>query len=264
MIYLASRSPRRLALLEQIGITDVRLLLDEDEARAEALEAVRPRESPTHYVERVARAKAEAAWARLLQLSGAPHPGSAPASISAENEAVNEAAKGSDIAIAAGTQDTRQQDTRQQDTPQQDTPQQDTPRHGLPDGHWPLAPLLAADTTVAVGGRILGKPADAEDAARILGMLSGRSHRVLSSVVVVNARGKIRQRTQVSRVRFRRLTDEDLEAYLASGEPFGKAGASGIQGRAAAFVKKLEGSYSGVMGLPLFETAELLGKAMKA
>lgn len=259
MIYLASRSPRRLALLEQIGITDVRLLLDEDEARAEALEAVRPRESPTHYVERVARAKAEAAWARLLQLSGAPHPGSAPASISAENEAVNEAAKGSDIAIAAGTQD-----PPQQDTPQQDTPQQDTPQNGLPDGHWPLAPLLAADTTVAVGGRILGKPADAEDAARILGMLSGRSHRVLSSVVVVNARGKIRQRTQVSRVRFRRLTDEDIEAYIASGEPFGKAGAYGIQGRAAAFVKKLEGSYSGVMGLPLFETAELLGKAMKA
>ena len=254
MIYLASRSPRRLALLEQIGITDVRLLLDEDEARAEALEAVRPRESPTHYVERVARAKAEAAWARLLQLSGAPHPGSAPASISAENEAVNEAAKGSDIAIVAGTQA----------PPQPDTPQQDTPRHGLPDGHWPLAPLLAADTTVAVGGRILGKPADAEDAARILGMLSGRSHRVLSSVVVVNARGKIRQRTQVSRVRFRRLTDEDIEAYIASGEPFGKAGAYGIQGRAAAFVKKLEGSYSGVMGLPLFETAELLGKAMKA
>jgi len=112
-----------------------------------------------------------------------------------------------------------------------------------------------------VGGRILGKPADEEDARRILKLLSGRSHRVLSSVVVVSPRGKVRQRTQVSRVRFRRLTDEDITAYIASGEPFGKAGAYGIQGLAARFVKKIEGSYSSIMGLPLYETAALLKKA---
>jgi septum formation protein maf len=205
MIYLASRSPRRLALLEQIGITDVRLLLDEDEARAEALEAVRPKESPTQYVERVARAKGEAAWARLVALR--------------------------DTAGQAGTTDA-----------------------------WPLAPLLAADTTVAVGGKILGKPEDADDAARILGLLSGRSHRVLSSVVVIGPSGKLRQCTQMSRVRFRRLTDDDIAGYIASGEPFGKAGAYGIQGLAACFVRRIEGSYSGIMGLPLFETAQLLGK----
>jgi len=114
---------------------------------------------------------------------------------------------------------------------------------------------------VAVGGRILGKPTDEEDARRILKLLSGRSHRVLSSVVVVSPRGKVRQRTQVSRVRFRRLTDEDITAYIASGEPFGKAGAYGIQGLAACFVKKIEGSYSSIMGLPLYETAALLKKA---
>ena len=111
-----------------------------------------------------------------------------------------------------------------------------------------------------MGGRILGKPTDEEDARRILKLLSGRSHRVLSSVVVVSPRGKVRQRTQVSRVRFRRLTDEDITAYIASGEPFGKAGAYGIQGLAARFVKKIEGSYSSIMGLPL-ETAALLKKA---
>lgn len=209
MIYLASRSPRRLALLEQIGITDVRLLLDEDEARAEALEAVRPKESPTQYVERVARAKGEAAWARLMALRG--------------------------TVGQAGTPETKTD-------------------------AWPLVPLLAADTTVAVGGKILGKPEDADDAARILGLLSGRSHRVLSSVVVIGPSGKLRQCTQVSRVRFRRLTDDDIAGYIASGEPFGKAGAYGIQGLAACFVRRIEGSYSGIMGLPLFETAQLLGK----
>ena len=110
------------------------------------------------------------------------------------------------------------------------------------------------------GREDLGKPEDADDAARILGLLSGRSHRVLSSVVVIGPSGKLRQCTQVSRVRFRRLTDDDIAGYIASGEPFGKAGAYGIQGRAACFVRRIEGSYSGIMGLPLFETAQLLGK----
>ncbi len=194
MIYLASRSPRRLALLQQIGI-EARLLLDEDEARAEALEVVRPGESPTRYVERVALAKAQAARERLE---------------------------------AAGL---------------------------------PPAPLLAADTTVAIGGTILGKPADEADAARILSRLSGRSHRVLTTVVVISASGRrCLSRTQVSRVQFCRLSPEDIAWYVATGEALGKAGAYGIQGAAARFVRRIEGSYTGIMGLPLFETALLLQK----
>ncbi|MDO4905604.1 MAG: Maf family protein [Lautropia sp.] len=195
MIYLASRSPRRLALLQQIGI-EARLLLDEDEARAEALEAVQPDESPTRYVERVALAKARAARERL---------------------------EAADL---------------------------------------PAAPLLAADTTVAIGGTILGKPADEHDAARILAKLSGRSHRVLSTVVVISANGKrCLWRTQVSRVQFCRLKPDDIDWYVATGEPMGKAGAYGIQGAAARFVRRIEGSYTGIMGLPLHETALLLQRA---
>ena len=171
MIYLASRSPRRLELLGQLGVT-CRLLLDEDEARAEALEAALPGEPPAAYVQRVTRAKAQAALARLAQ-------------------------------------------------------------SGLPP-----APLLCADTTVAVGGTILGKPHDAADAGT----------RLLAA-------------TQVSRVRFCRLSPGQIDAYIASGEPFGKAGAYAIQGLAAGFVRTIEGSHSGIMGLPLYETARLLRKA---
>lgn len=265
MIYLASRSPRRLELLKQIGITEVRLLLDEDEGRAEELEAIRPKESPMNYVERVARAKAEAAWQRLQELQRqdflAQMAGSPVAEIAATTAPATAATAGTTSNGTAASDSPSA-------TPATGASPATRPAPGrLPKGaaatgrNWPAAPLLAADTTVAVGGRILGKPTDEEDARRILKLLSGRSHRVLSSVVVVSPRGKVRQRTQVSRVRFRRLTDEDITAYIASGEPFGKAGAYGIQGLAARFVKKIEGSYSSIMGLPLYETAALLKKA---
>lgn len=195
MIYLASRSPRRLELLGQLGI-ECRLLLDEDEARAEALEAVQDGETPAAYVLRVARAKTEAALARR---------------------------------VAAGL---------------------------------PPAPLLCADTTVAIGGTILGKPTDGGDAARMLRLLSGRTHRVLTAVVVAPASAsRLLTVTQVSRVRFGRLTPAQIDAYIASGEPFGKAGSYAIQGLAAGFVRRIEGSHSGIMGLPLYETARLLRKA---
>ena len=260
MIYLASRSPRRLELLKQIGITEVRLLLDEDEGRAEDLEAIRPKESPTNYVERVARAKAEAAWQRLQELQRqdflAQMAGSPVAEIAATTAPATAAAAG---ATSNGTAASDSPSA----TPATGASSATRPAPGrLPKGaaatgrNWP-----AAHGDRGVGGRILGKPTDEEDARRILKLLSGRSHRVLSSVVVVSPRGKVRQRTQVSRVRFRRLSDEDITAYIASGEPFGKAGAYGIQGLAARFVKKIEGSYSSIMGLPLYETAALLKKA---
>lgn len=269
MIYLASRSPRRLELLKQIGITEVRLLLDEDEGRAEELEAIRPKESPTNYVERVARAKAEAAWQRLQELQRQDFLAQMAGSPVAEIAATTAPATAPATATAAGaTSNGTAASDSPSATPATGASPATRPAPGrLPKGaaatgrNWPAAPLLAADTTVAVGGRILGKPTDEEDARRILKLLSGRSHRVLSSVVVVSPRGKVRQRTQVSRVRFRRLTDEDITAYIASGEPFGKAGAYGIQGLAARFVKKIEGSYSSIMGLPLYETAALLKKA---
>ncbi len=195
MIYLASRSPRRRELLAQLGV-ECRLLVDDDEARAEELEAVLTGETPGRYVHRVALAKAQAALSRLA---------------------------------ASGL---------------------------------PPAPLLCADTTVAIGGTILGKPADAEDALRMLRLLSGRSHKVLTTVVVAPASSaRLLSMTQVSQVRFDRLKPARLADYVASGEPFGKAGGYAIQGHAAGFVRRIEGSHSGIMGLPLFETARLLRKA---
>jgi septum formation protein len=121
----------------------------------------------------------------------------------------------------------------------------------------PAAPVLAADTTVTVQGRILGKPADAADARRILGWLSGREHRVLTAVAV--ARGRRREmRLSESRVRFAPLSAAQIRRYVASGEPMGKAGAYAIQSQAAAWITHISGSYSGIMGLPLHETATLL------
>lgn len=194
MIYLASRSPRRVELLHQLGV-DCRQLLDDDASRAEALEAVRPGEPPAAYVRRVAMAKASAALTRLAASELEP------------------------------------------------------------------APLLSADTTVAVGGKILGKPADAAEAIAMLRLLSGRTHRVLTAIVVASAsRAKVHTATQVSRVRFARLTPAEIAAYVAGGEPFGKAGSYAIQGRAAGFVRSIEGSHSGIMGLPLYETCLLLRK----
>jgi septum formation protein len=189
-VWLASQSPRRQELLRQVGIR-FELLAPGPEEDAEALEAVRPGESPTLYVERVVLEKARAARARL-------------------------AARG-----------------------------------------LPPAPILVADTTVAVGGTILGKPVDDDDARRMLRLLSGRGHRVLTAVAVVRG-SRTERATNVSRVRFARLSAAEIDAYVACGEPRGKAGAYAIQGRAAAFVRRIEGSHSGIMGLPLHEAATLL------
>ncbi|MFV0680123.1 Maf family protein [Ottowia sp.] len=193
-IYLASQSPRRRQLLEQIGVR-LQLLLPADAAAAEALEQVRGRESPGRYVRRVTALKLDEALKRLTQ-------------------------------------------------------------QGLP-----AAPVLCADTTVALGAGILGKPADAVDAARMLRRLAGRTHRVITAVVVQAADGVRHEAVSDSRVRFARLTEADITAYVSSGEWQGKAGAYGIQGRAAVFIEHISGSYSGIMGLPLYETAMLLRRS---
>lgn len=192
-VYLASQSPRRRQLLQQIGVVH-ELLLPGPEEDAEGLEAVHPGEWPEAYVQRVTQAKLAQARARLK-------------------------ARG----LAA-------------------------------------APILCADTTVALGRRILGKPASAEEALAMLQQLSGCSHHVLSAVAVWDGR-RTRAALQVSRVRFAPLPGPWLKAYVASGEPFGKAGAYGIQGAMAAQVVSIAGSYSGIMGLPLHETATLLQQA---
>lgn len=200
-VWLASRSPRRQELLTTLGVS-CRLLLDEDDERAEALEAVLPGELPAAYVQRVALLKASAARSRLAE------------------------------------------------------------RHAEDPGTWPDAPILCADTTVAKGGRILGKPRDADEARSTLTRLAGTGHRVLTAVVVCTSRRRhALTALSHSRVRFARLTTERIERYIATGEPFGKAGAYGIQGHAAAFIQSIEGSHSGIMGLPLHETAELLRRA---
>jgi septum formation protein len=192
-ILLASQSPRRRQLLQQIGVAH-ELLLPEAHEDAEALEAVLPGELPEAYVQRVTRAKLDAACVRRQRL-------------------------------------------------------------GLAE-----VPVLAADTTVSLGRRILGKPADADEARAMLRVLSAHTHRVLTAIALA-ADGRVLQALSVSHVRFAPMEEGDIEAYVASGEPFGKAGAYGIQGRIAAFVAHVEGSYSGIMGLPLHETAMLLRQA---
>ncbi|MBB2485522.1 septum formation inhibitor Maf [Mitsuaria sp. WAJ17] len=189
-IYLASQSPRRRQLLEQIGVQHDLLLPGADED-AEGLEAEREGESPDAYVQRVTLAKLDAALVRLQ-------------------------------------------------------------RRGLP-----LAPVLCSDTTVALGSRILGKPADAADALATLRLLSGREHRVLTAVAVGEGARRL-LRLNVSTVCFAPVEDETLRRYADSGEPMGKAGAYAIQSRAAAWISHISGSYSGIMGLPLHETAALL------
>ncbi len=130
----------------------------------------------------------------------------------------------------------------------------------------PWAPILCADTTVSLpgsnDGEILGKPADVEDAVRILNMLSGKTHEVLTAVAItVNPTEKPICLVQISEVQFANLSPIQIETYIASGEPFGKAGAYGIQGRGGDFIPSIQGSYSGIMGLPLYETAQLLDRA---
>ncbi len=194
-IYLASQSPRRAQLLEQIGV-QFELLLPTADEDAEQLEATIQGESPVQYVERVTRAKADAAVARM-----------------------------------------RLQERL-------------------------VLPILVSDTTVAIGGTFFGKPENAEHAKEILSQLSGKTHKVLTAVAVAKVSSpkdhSISLALSRSRIQFRRLKGSEIDRYVATGEPFGKAGAYAIQGYAATFVKHIEGSYSGIMGLPLFETAKLL------
>jgi septum formation protein len=118
-------------------------------------------------------------------------------------------------------------------------------------------PILSADTTLELDGEIIGKPDNAHHADEILRKLSGRTHRVLTAVAI-NVDDRLEHALSISTVRFRTLDEDDIQRYIATGEPFDKAGAYGIQGHAAAFIAEICGSYTGIMGLPLFETAELL------
>jgi septum formation protein len=189
-IYLASQSPRRAQLLEQLGVR-FELLLPDASEDAESLEAVIKNEAPAAYVARVTALKLDAAMARMR-------------------------------------------------------------RRGLP-----LAPVLCSDTTVALGRSIYGKPEHPAHAARMLRELSGKTHRVLTAVAV--QKGKTRaQAVSVSQVRFAAMTAAQIRNYVATGEPMGKAGAYAVQGRAAAHIEHISGSYSGIMGLPMFETAQML------
>jgi len=120
-------------------------------------------------------------------------------------------------------------------------------------------PVLAADTEVVLDGTIFGKPGDAADALAMLAKLSGRTHEVITAVAL-RWEAQLAQGVSTSRVTFRAIPKDEIERYIATGEPFDKAGAYAIQGKAAAFVQHLEGSYSGVVGLPLYETAEILAR----
>lgn len=185
MIVLASRSPRRRALLAQLGVRFETLDVNIDETR-------RAGETPEALVRRLAAGKAEAGRSSL---------------------------------------------------------DDDT-------GHW----VIGADTVVVLGAEVLGKPRDAAHASATLMRLSDRCHEVLSAVALASA-GGTDIRLSRSEVCFRKLSKLECQAYAATGEPLDKAGAYGIQGGAAAFVSDLQGSYSGVVGLPLYETAELLTEA---
>ena len=191
-IYLASRSPRRRELLDQIGIAhEVLTQRIKSERGADVNEDPLPGEAPRDYVVRVCRDKVENGWLRVVQRK------------------------------------------------------------------LPVRGVLAADTTVCIGDEILGTPADAAEAADFLQRLSGREHEVLTAVAF-----KLGERVEVelsaTAVRFRELSRAEIMRYVASGEPMDKAGAYGIQGRAGTFISEIRGSYSGVMGLPLYETALLL------
>lgn len=192
-IYLASQSPRRSQLLQQLGVAHELLLADAEED-AESLEIAFNNESPMAYVKRVTALKLEASVARMQ-------------------------------------------------------------RRGLP-----AAPILCADTTVAKGRVIYGKPESETDAVRMLTALSGATHRVLTAVSISSgASGKQRlQAVSESKVTFAKMSKAQIARYVATGEPMGKAGSYAVQGGAAAFISTISGSYSGIMGLPMFETAQLL------
>src|SRR6478736_676907 len=194
LLYLASKSPRRQALLRQLDIEFETLLLREAIGRErDVVEQVQDGEPALHYVERIARTKAQVGWQRM------------------QNRKLAE------------------------------------------------RPVMGADTEVVLDGEVFGKPRDANDAARMLKRLAGRTHQVMTAVAL-----RFGERTEVevsiSRVTLRRLGAAEIERYVATGEPVDKAGAYGVQGRAAAFVSRLEGSYTGVVGLPLYETAAVLAR----
>jgi septum formation protein len=182
LIYLASASPRRSALLDQIGVPHRVQPVDVDET-------ARSGESPDQYVRRLAVLKAETLWQKLA------------------------------------------------------APQ--------------LEPVLGADTAVVLDDEILGKPRDEQDCLRMLKLLSARTHQVFTAVALRASDG-CQSRVNVSEVTFRKLADAEICRYWRSGEPADKAGAYAVQGRAALFIERIAGSYSGIMGLPLFETGELL------
>ena len=192
-VYLASQSPRRRQLLEQLGVLYELLLPDEVED-AEALEVVHKNETPTAYVTRVTNLKLDAAVARLKARGLKP------------------------------------------------------------------APILCSDTTVSLGRTIYGKPKDAADAKRMLTELSGHTHRVLTAVAVQAGRTRF-DALSTSKVTFENMTGKQINTYVATGEPMGKAGAYAVQGRAALHITRIDGSYSGIMGLPIRETALLLQAA---
>lgn len=124
----------------------------------------------------------------------------------------------------------------------------------------PIMPLLAADTTVILDGQVLGKPADRDDAIRILQALSGQTHQVHTAVALWSGE-RLLESVSITEVQMRPLQADEIARYCDSGEPYGKAGAYGIQGQAGTFIARIDGSYTGVMGLPLFETANLLRAA---
>ena len=121
----------------------------------------------------------------------------------------------------------------------------------------PTAPVLSADTTLALSGQIIGKPKDAERAVAILQQLSGREHEVLTAVTLLGEDYED-SRLSVSRVCFKTLTEQEINAYIQTGEPLDKAGAYGIQGYAALWISSIQGSYTGIMGLPVFEVGDML------
>jgi septum formation protein len=194
VLYLASKSPRRQALLSQLGIDFDTLLLREAAGRErDVVEQALDAEPPPHYVERMARTKAQIGWQRM------------------QNRKLAE------------------------------------------------RPVLGADTEVVLDGEVFGKPRNAENATRMIKRLSGRTHQVLTAIAIRHREGTDVE-VSVSRVTLRRLAAAEIERYVASGEPFDKAGGYALQGRAAAFISRLEGSYSGVVGLPLCETAGVLAR----
>jgi septum formation protein len=194
LLYLASKSPRREALLRQLDVVFETLLLREAPGRApDVVEVPDAGEAAVDYVTRMARAKAEAGWQRL-----------------------NDRKLGE-------------------------------------------RPVLGADTEVVLDGEIFGKPRNASEAARMICRLSGRTHAVMTAIALRH-RGGVAAALSTTRVTIRRLGAAEIERYVATREPFDKAGGYAVQGRAAAFVSRLVGSYTGVVGLPLYETAALLAQ----